>query len=123
MTGIVGLLQWLAQQGITALVEADGERMRASSATPWTFVASGGPLNDGQVHFDATSGGRIIQLAVSGGGRAARTRFEGSWVAQKGPPVWHPVQGPRPAIAPSPKSSLRAGSRVRVTRPGLPPVL
>lgn len=64
MTDIVGVLQWLAQQGITALVKADGERMQASSATPWTFVASGGPLSDGAVHFDATSVERIIQLAV-----------------------------------------------------------
>ncbi|GAA2029000.1 hypothetical protein GCM10009839_30440 [Catenulispora yoronensis] len=64
MTDIAGVLQWLAQQGVTALIKADGERMHASSATPWTFVASGGPLSDAAVHFDATSVERIFQLAV-----------------------------------------------------------
>lgn len=64
MVDIVEILQWLAEQGITALVKADGERMLASSACPWTFVASGGPLSDGAVHFDAASVEQIIRLAV-----------------------------------------------------------
>jgi hypothetical protein len=43
---VVAILGALAEQGVTSLLKADGERMRAHPR-PWTFVASGEPLGGG----------------------------------------------------------------------------
>ncbi|MGC0208385.1 hypothetical protein [Streptomyces levis] len=51
---IVSILETLAEQGVTALVKADGERMLERSR-PWTFVASGEPLGGQVVRVDAVS--------------------------------------------------------------------
>ncbi|MEV5358198.1 hypothetical protein [Streptomyces sp. NPDC052693] len=51
---VVSILEALAEQGVTALVTADGERMLERSL-PWTFVANGEPLGGQVVRVDAAS--------------------------------------------------------------------
>lgn len=43
------LLEWLLEQGVSALLRVDAER----GARPWTFHASGGPLAGSWVRVDA----------------------------------------------------------------------
>jgi hypothetical protein len=51
---VVAILGALAEQGVTAILKADGERM-LERGHAWTFVASGGPLGDKLVRIDAAS--------------------------------------------------------------------
>jgi hypothetical protein len=52
---VVVIMEVLAEQGITVLIETDAERM-AERCKPWTFVASGAPLRaDVLVRTDAAS--------------------------------------------------------------------
>ena len=55
-------VRWL-NRGVTALLKADGERMRAHTR-PWTFVAGGEPLGDDFVRIDATSVEDCLAYAV-----------------------------------------------------------
>ncbi|MFF9555475.1 hypothetical protein ACF1DY_06605 [Streptomyces albus] len=45
------LMQELSHAGVTVLVKCDGERLR-EGGRPWTFVASGGPLEERPVRRD-----------------------------------------------------------------------
>ncbi|MFJ4715259.1 hypothetical protein [Streptomyces sp. NPDC088785] len=48
-------MESLAEQGVSVLFKIDAERMR-DATKPWTFVASGAPLQDGLlVRTDAAS--------------------------------------------------------------------
>ena len=60
---VVVILGALAEQGVTAVLKADGERMLAHSR-PWTFVASGEPLGEGVVRIDAASVEDCLAYAV-----------------------------------------------------------
>ncbi|WDV56664.1 hypothetical protein PV963_00140 [Streptomyces coeruleorubidus] len=40
------ILQWLAAQGVGAVIRVDAERLREGQPA-WTFAASGGPLTNG----------------------------------------------------------------------------
>ncbi|MEU0042708.1 hypothetical protein [Streptomyces werraensis] len=60
---IVSISETLAEQGVTALVKADGERMLDRSR-PWTFVASGEPLGGQVVRVDAVSVEACLAAAV-----------------------------------------------------------
>ena len=72
---VVAILGALAEQGVTALLKADGERMRAH-ARPWTFVAGGEPLGDDFVRIDATS----VELPRVCGSPPAFARADGARV-------------------------------------------
>ncbi|MEU8824019.1 hypothetical protein [Streptomyces sp. NPDC048636] len=48
---VQNLMQELTQTGVTVLVKCDGERLR-EGGSPWTFVASGGPLGEDPVRRD-----------------------------------------------------------------------
>jgi hypothetical protein len=60
---VVSILEALAEQGVTALIKADGERMLEQSR-PWTFVASGEPLGGQVVRVDAVSVEACLAAAV-----------------------------------------------------------
>ena len=60
---VVAILGALAEQGVTAVLKADGERMLAH-ARPWTFVASGEPLGEDFVRIDAASVEDCLAYAV-----------------------------------------------------------
>lgn len=60
---IVLILGMLAEQGVTAILKADGERMR-EGARPWTFVASGGPLSGRPIRIDDDSVDRCLEQAL-----------------------------------------------------------
>jgi hypothetical protein len=51
---VVEVLAALAEQGVTAILKADGERM-LERTRPWTFMASGPPLGEEFVRIDAAS--------------------------------------------------------------------
>lgn len=57
------ILEWLAEQGIDALLRVDALRMH-EGRPPWTFFASGGPLDHG-LRADARTAGRCMVTAVS----------------------------------------------------------
>jgi hypothetical protein len=40
------ILEWLGEQGVNAMIRIDAERL-SDNAPPWTFAASGGPLEHG----------------------------------------------------------------------------
>ncbi len=61
---IVLILGVLAEQGVTAILKADGERMR-EGVRPWTFVASGGPLSGRPLRIDEDSVDRCLEHALS----------------------------------------------------------
>ncbi|WP_345584124.1 hypothetical protein [Streptomyces prasinosporus] len=61
---IVAIMEALAEQGITVLLEADAERM-AERRKPWTFVASGAPLRDDiLVRTDAASVEQCLEVCL-----------------------------------------------------------
>ena len=60
---VVVILGALAEQGVTAVLKADGERMLAHSR-PWTFLASGEPLGEDFVRIDAASVEDCLAYAV-----------------------------------------------------------
>jgi hypothetical protein len=60
---VVAILRELAEQGVTAILKADGERMLERSR-PWTFVASGEPLGDQFIRIDAASVEDCLAYAV-----------------------------------------------------------
>ncbi|AWS43656.1 hypothetical protein [Streptosporangium sp. 'caverna'] len=60
---IVMILGALAEQGVMAILKADGERM-LKGARPWTFVASGGPLSEHPVRIDEDSVERCLEHAL-----------------------------------------------------------
>jgi hypothetical protein len=53
-------MDWLLQRGIGAFIRVDPGR---DGRRPWTFFASGGPLGDQPIHFDADSPEDCIHLA------------------------------------------------------------
>ena len=61
---VVGVLGWLAEHGMTALLKADGERV-SDGVRPWTFVASGGLLAEAPVRIDAASPEDCLRRAVA----------------------------------------------------------
>ena len=63
------VLEWLAEQGVGAMVRVDAERMRDGQPA-WTFAASGGPL-DGGMRADGASvsecmGRALLRLREAG---------------------------------------------------------
>jgi hypothetical protein len=56
----ISALDWLLQRGIGAFLRVDPGR---DGRRPWTFFASGGPLGDQSIHFDADSPEDCIRLA------------------------------------------------------------
>ncbi|MEV4062414.1 hypothetical protein [Nonomuraea dietziae] len=57
------ILGVLAEQGVTAILKADGERMR-EGARPWTFVARGGLVSGRPVRIDDDSVDRCLEQAL-----------------------------------------------------------
>ena len=53
------ILEWLAEQGVNAMIRVDAERM-GEKRPPWTFAASGGPLEQG-----LRADGRTVQQCMS----------------------------------------------------------
>ncbi|WP_330248521.1 MULTISPECIES: hypothetical protein [unclassified Streptomyces] len=53
------ILEWLGEQGVNAMIRVDAERA-AENAPPWTFAASGGPLEHGM-----RADGRTVQQCMS----------------------------------------------------------
>ncbi|MFE2141395.1 hypothetical protein ACFXA3_06470 [Streptomyces sp. NPDC059456] len=53
------ILEWLGEQGVNAMIRMDAERL-ADNAPPWTFAASGGPLEHGM-----RADGRTVRQCMS----------------------------------------------------------
>ncbi|MFJ6407073.1 hypothetical protein ACIQK9_16345 [Streptomyces hydrogenans] len=53
------ILEWLAEQGVNAMIRVDAERV-AAKAPAWTFAAGGGPLEHGM-----RADGRTVQQCMS----------------------------------------------------------
>ncbi|MEW1720131.1 hypothetical protein [Streptomyces sp. NPDC093109] len=58
------ILEWLGEQGLDAMIRVDSERMR-DGQPPWTFTASGGPL-DGGMRADGASAAECMGRALIG---------------------------------------------------------
>lgn len=56
------VLQWLAEQGLNAMLRVDAERL-AEGRPAWTFAASGGLLRTG-MRADGPSAAACLSLAV-----------------------------------------------------------
>ena len=59
---VLPILEWLAEQGINALIRVDPERL-AESQPAWTFAASGGPLSTG-LRADGRSADECLSEAM-----------------------------------------------------------
>jgi hypothetical protein len=57
------LLEWLAEQGIDALLRVDAQRL-SERRPAWTFAAGGGPLGVG-VRADGATAGQCLARAVA----------------------------------------------------------
>ncbi|ACZ86197.1 hypothetical protein Sros_3255 [Streptosporangium roseum DSM 43021] len=57
------ILEWLAEQGVNAMLRVDAERL-AEGRPPWTFAASGGPLEAG-MRADGASAALCLSSAVA----------------------------------------------------------
>ncbi|MET7337863.1 hypothetical protein [Nonomuraea sp. NPDC005650] len=57
------ILEWLAEQGINAMLRVDAERL-AEGRHSWTFAASGGPLEAG-MRADGASAALCLSTAVA----------------------------------------------------------
>ncbi len=57
---VVETLEALADQGVVALLKADGERKHGR----WTFVASGSAVGEVAVRFDAASAEACLKKAI-----------------------------------------------------------
>ncbi|WP_204053317.1 hypothetical protein [Microbispora siamensis] len=57
------ILEWLAEQGINAMIRVDAERL-AEGLPPWTFAVSGGPLSQG-IRTDGVSAGQCLSFALA----------------------------------------------------------
>ena len=53
------ILEWLGEQGVSAMIRMDAERL-SDNAPPWTFAASGGPLEHG-----LRADGKTVQQCMS----------------------------------------------------------
>lgn len=58
------ILEWLAEQGVSAMIRVDPERL-AEGLPPWTFAAGGGPLRQG-MRTDGASADECLSRALSG---------------------------------------------------------
>lgn len=56
----ISALDWLLQRGVGAFIRVDADR---EGRRPWTFFASGGPLEDHPVRVDADSPEHCMILA------------------------------------------------------------
>jgi hypothetical protein len=56
----ISALEWLLQRGVGAFIRVDPDR---DGRRPWTFFASGGPLQDQPIRLDANSPEDCIRLA------------------------------------------------------------
>lgn len=57
------ILEWLAEQGVNALIRVDAERL-AEGLPAWTFAASGGPLSHG-LRADGADAEECLARALS----------------------------------------------------------
>ncbi|MEW9533290.1 hypothetical protein [Microbispora sp. NPDC049125] len=57
------ILEWLAEQGINAMIRVDPERL-AEGRPAWTFVANGGPLSL-EMRADGISAEQCLSFAVA----------------------------------------------------------
>jgi hypothetical protein len=57
------ILEWLAEQGVNALLRVDAERL-AEGRPAWTFAASGGPLSQG-MRADGSSVDECLTRALA----------------------------------------------------------
>jgi hypothetical protein len=57
------ILEWLAEQGVNALIRVDAERLR-ENRPPWTFAASGGCLEQG-LRADGVTAQQCMSAALS----------------------------------------------------------
>lgn len=57
------IMDWLAEQGVNPMLRVDAER-RAEGRPAWTFVASGGPLEE-TVRADGVSAELCLSLAIA----------------------------------------------------------
>jgi hypothetical protein len=57
------ILEWLAEQGVHALLRVDAERF-AERRPAWTFAASGGPLSSG-IRADGATAGECLSRAIA----------------------------------------------------------
>lgn len=60
---ILLILEWLAEQGVSAMIRIDAERMSEGSPA-WTFAASGGPLEQG-LRADGRTPQQCMSAALS----------------------------------------------------------
>ena len=57
------ILEWLAEQGVDAMLRVDADRL-ADGNPPWTFAASGGPLEHA-MRADGATAEQCLSLAVA----------------------------------------------------------
>lgn len=57
------ILEWLAEEGINAMLRVDAERL-AEGRPSWTFAASGGPLET-TLRTDGATAEQCLSLAVA----------------------------------------------------------
>ena len=57
------IMDWLAKQGVNPMLRVDAER-RAEGRPAWTFVASGGPLEE-TVRADGANVEQCLSLAIA----------------------------------------------------------
>ncbi|MEU6745128.1 hypothetical protein ABZ914_02755 [Spirillospora sp. NPDC046719] len=57
------ILEWLAEQGVNALLRVDAERL-AEGRPAWTFAASGGPLPHG-LRADGSTADQCLSRALT----------------------------------------------------------
>ncbi|GAA1633445.1 hypothetical protein GCM10009733_033020 [Nonomuraea maheshkhaliensis] len=57
------ILEWLAEQGISAMIRVDPERL-AEGRPAWTFSAYGGPLGLG-MRADGVSAEQCLSVAIA----------------------------------------------------------
>jgi hypothetical protein len=57
------ILEWLAEQGVNALLRVDAERL-AEGRPAWTFAASGGPLPHG-LRADGSTADQCLSRALA----------------------------------------------------------
>ncbi|MET7683823.1 hypothetical protein [Streptomyces sp. NPDC005423] len=58
------ILEWLGEQGVSAMIRVDAERM-CDGQPAWTFAASGGPL-EGEMRADGASSAECMGRALFG---------------------------------------------------------
>lgn len=57
------ILEWLAEQGVNAMIRVDPERL-AEGRPAWTFAASGGPLPHG-IRADGADADQCLSRALA----------------------------------------------------------